>query len=188
MEFRRITRSISACILALAISQVPAPAQEAPEYQIKAAMLYKFALFVQWPSGTFAGPVSPFIVCVLGKDPFGPWLNHEMGGTLAGKHPVEIRHIEKSEDAAACQMVFISRSERPRLKKALAPLKKTHALLISDISPVNEFCLDGGMIDLIIVHNKVRFELNATLAEKKGFKIGSTMKRIATSVKCGEGP
>ena len=188
MEFLKIIWGISACILALTLSQMPVLAQEAPEYQIKAAMLYKFALFVEWPAGAFSGPASPFAVCVLGRDPFGPWLQHEMGKTLVGKHPIEIRYLEKAEDAGGCQMVFISRSERPRLKKVLASLQNTHALLISDISPANEFCLAGGMIGLIIENNKVRFELNATLAGKKGFKIDSTLERVATSVKCGEEP
>ena len=188
MEFLKVIRGISAGILILVFSQIPALAQEAPEYQIKAAMLYKFALFVEWPAGVFSSPQSPFAVCVLGKDPFGPWLYHEMGGTRIGTHPVVIRFPGNARDAGACQIVFISRSEQPRIKDVLAALKNTHALLVSDIRPVDEFCLGGGMIGLIIKNKKVRFELNAALAEKKGFRINSTMKRVATSVKCGEGP
>jgi hypothetical protein len=69
-----------ACAAALTPLLLTEPVQaEAPEYQVKAAMLYKFALFVEWPAKAFATETSPFVACVVGQDPFGKWLQHELG-------------------------------------------------------------------------------------------------------------
>ncbi|HEX8949494.1 MAG TPA: YfiR family protein [Dissulfurispiraceae bacterium] len=187
MEFLRRILAVSAGALVLLFSQMPARAQ-APEYQVKAAMLYKFALFVEWPAKAFASSDSPFVVCVLGKDPFGPYLQQEVGEARVGTHPVEIRRMEKAENARGCHMVFISRSEESRLKQVLAPLRNTSVLIVSDTGDTSEFCRQGGMVGLVMDDGKVRFELNSKAAEQAGLKIDSRLKRIATSAECGEAP
>ncbi len=187
MEFLRIILSAVAGAVLLLLFPVSARAQ-APEYQVKAAMLYRFALFVEWPAREFSTDTSPFVVCVLGKNPFGSWLRQEMGETRVGTHPVEIRRMEKAEAARGCHMVFISRSEEGRLKQALDPLRNASVLIISDVSDINEFCLLGGMIGLVMEDDKVRFELNSKAAEQAGLKIDSRLKRIAKSAECGGAP
>lgn len=160
---------------------------ETPEYQVKAAMLYKFAVFVEWPDKSFSSDTSPFVVGMLGKDPFGPWLQQEMGETSVGTHPVEIRHIEQDE-AAGCHLVFISASEPPRLREMLILLRKTTtALIISDVSDISQFCRWGGMIGLVMEGGKVRFTLNSNAIVQAGLKIDSKLKRIALSTDCGRG-
>lgn len=186
MDFLRIIRAFSAGVLVLMSFQSPVRAQ-APEYEVKAAMLHRFALFVDWPAKAFSTAASPFFVCVVGGDPFGPWLRHEMGGTRIGTHPVEIRY-PGSADAGYCQMIFICRSEQRRLEHVMMLLRSTNALLVSDMRDIGKFCRKGGMIGLIIEDNKVRFELNSRAAARKGFKIDSRMQRIAASVTCGEVP
>jgi len=159
---------------------------EATEYQIKAAMLANFTLFVDWPPRAFSTADSPFVACVLGVDPFGPWLKHELGGRV-GSHPVEIRYLEKAEAAPDCHMVFISRSEQPRLNQELASLRNTSALIVSDCSDITDFCRNGGMIGFVTEGRKVRFDLNANAAAKAGLKIDSKLKRVSGSAQCGEG-
>jgi len=160
---------------------------EATEYQIKAAMLANFALFIDWPATSFSAAGSPFVACVLGNDPFGPWLKHEMGEQV-GRRPVEIRHLEKAEAATGCHMVFISRSEQPRLKQVLASLQTTSALIVTDAGDFTEFCRNGGMIEFVMESGKVRFILNANAAARVGLKIDSKLKRISGSLRCGAGP
>jgi len=159
---------------------------EATEYQIKAAMLANFALFVEWPQAAFSTPDSPFVACVLGVDPFGPFLKHELGERV-GSHPVEIRYLEKAEAAPECHIVFISRSEEQRLKKVLTSLHNKSALIVSDCSDIDEFCRDGGMIGFVMEGHKVRFDLNADAAAKAGLIIDSKLKRVTGSTECGEG-
>ena len=159
---------------------------EAPEYQVKAAILYKFAVFVEWPAKAFSTDTSPFVACVLGRDPFGRWLQQEMGETRVGNHPVEIRHFEQGEDAGGCHLVFIGASEKSRLEQILAPLRSTSALLVSDMGDASQFCRRGGMIGLVMKGAKVRFQVNSKGIEKAGLKIDSRLKRVALSADCGE--
>jgi hypothetical protein len=155
---------------------------QAPEYQVKAAMLANFALFIEWPPVAFATQESPFVACVLGSDPFGPWLRHELGERV-GTHPVEIRHPEEAEQARECHMVFISPSEEPRLAQVLLQLQTASVLSVGDI---DNFCREGGMVAFIMEGNKVRFDLNSGAAEKAGLGIDSKLKRVARSTQCGE--
>lgn len=172
-------------ILIMLLFAIPCQAA-APEYQVKAAMLANFALFVNWPAAVFPSSVSPFVVCVVGEDPFGPWLKSEMGERV-GTHPVEIRHVEKLEKGTPCHLVFVSRSEQSRLKQVLAPLKDSHALIVSDTNRSGDFCREGGTIALTTEGGKVRFELNSKAAAKAGLGVSSNIKRVARSTSCGEG-
>ena len=178
-------RRVTVAIVMLLLGYTPVYA-EATEYQIKAAMLANFALFVDWPPKAFATAESPFVACVLGTDPFGPWLKHELGERI-GSHPVEIRYLEKAEAAPECHLVFISRSEQPRLKEDLTLLRDTSALIVSDCSDIDDFCRNGGIIGFVMEGRKVRFDLNANAAAKAGLKIDSKLKRISGSTECGEG-
>lgn len=159
---------------------------EATEYQIKAAMLANFALFVDWPTAAFSATDSPFVACVVGTDPFGPWLKHELGERV-GSHHVEIRRLKKAEAAQECHMVFISRSEQPQLKQVLASLQNTSALIVSDDGNITDFCRNGGMIGFVMEGRKVRFDLNPNAAARAGLKIDSKLKRVSGSMACGNG-
>jgi len=159
---------------------------EATEYQLKAAMLANFAIFVEWPTTAFSTAESPFVACVVGQDPFGPWLKHELGERV-GSHRVEVRHLESLAAASECHMVFISRSEQRRLKQVLTALRNSRALIVSDASDITDFCRNGGMIAFVMDGRKVRFDLNSSAAEKAGLKIDSKLKRVSGSATCGEG-
>lgn len=176
---------MAAGIVMLLLGYMPVYA-EVPEYQVKAAMLANFALFVDWPDATFPAPGSPFVACVVGSDPFGPWLKHELGERI-DNHRVEIRYLEKAEAAPECHMVFISRSEQPRLKRVLNSLRHASALIVSDAGDITDFCRNGGMIGFVMEGRKVRFDLNADAAARAGLKIDSKLKRLSGSTKCGEG-
>ncbi|HBG07351.1 MAG: hypothetical protein A2075_15455 [Geobacteraceae bacterium GWC2_58_44] len=178
-------RRVAAGIVMLLLGYTPVYA-EATEYQIKAAMLANFALFVDWPPAAFSTAESPFVACVLGEDPFGPWLKHELGERV-GSRRVEIRHLEKAEDAPECHLVFICRSEQPRLKQMLTSLSKTGVLIVGESSDVTDFCRNGGMIGFVMEGRKVRFKLNANAVAKAGLKIDSKLKRVSGSTECGEG-
>jgi hypothetical protein len=177
-----LKRATIISVLMLSVWHTQASAQ-APEYQVKAAMLYKFTLFVEWPAEAFATEASPFIVCVLGIDPFGLWLQQEMGETRVGTHPVEIHHPVDAEAVPPCHMIFVSRSERSRIKRVLKPLRKKNALIVSDVSGIDQFLDQGGMIGLVMEGSKVRFVLNSEAMERAGLKADSRLKRIAKSVK-----
>lgn len=185
MGFLRVISIASAVGLTLLLLELPVRA-EAPEYQVKAAILYKFAVFVEWPAKAFATDTSPFVACVLGQDPFGPWLQQEMGEARVGNHPVTIRHIEPGEAAGDCHLVFIAASEKPRLQEIMPLLRDTTALVVSDVKDISQFCRLGGMITLVTERGKVRFQLNSKAIAQAGLKVDSKLKRVALAADCGE--
>ncbi len=79
------------------------------EYLIKAAILYKFAKFTEWPSGVYAEAAAPFTVCVMGQDPFGKALDSIAGKRIDGR-PVAIRRFAQAEETGHCHLLFISES------------------------------------------------------------------------------
>jgi len=178
-------RRVAVVIILLLLGYTPVHA-EATEYQVKAAMLAHFALFIDWPPAALPTADSPFVACVVGEDPFGSWLKHELGERV-GSHPVKIRYLKKAEAAQECHMIFISRSEQGRLKQVLASLENKVALTVSDARDISYFCRHGGMIGFVMEGRKVRFNLNAEAAAKAGLKIDSKLKRVSGSTLCGEG-
>ncbi len=91
-----------------------APSSGYSDYQIKAAFLYNFAKFTEWPSGTYADASAPLVVCVLGKDAFGKALDALVGKRINGR-PVAVSRLAQVEEAGQYQVVFISESEEERV-------------------------------------------------------------------------
>ena len=180
---RRIRRGVAAGLaLALALACAPSlSAQEAnpTEYQVKAAYLYNFGKFIEWPAST-AGPGNSFSICVLGEDPFGATLDKTIAGeNINGKKAV-VRRFAKLQDAVHCHILFISSTEEARLAEILAVLDGASVLTVSDIP---QFTQRGGMIQFVKEANKVRFEVNLTPAERDGLALNSQLLKVAVNVR-----
>jgi YfiR/HmsC-like len=155
-------------------------AQDNPsEYQLKAAFVYNFAKFVDWPPKVYSGPQSPFSICILGADPFGPVIDDALRGKMVADHPVVVRRDKDAAAARHCQIVFVSASERHRLADILASLKGANALVIGD---VDGFAAAGGAIELTLQDSRVRFAINPGAADGAGLKISSQLLALATIV------
>jgi hypothetical protein len=120
---------LAAASLALALLCAPATrsvagggeADQAPtEYQVKAAFLFNFARFVEWPPRAFTSATEPLGVCVLGEDPFGEALNRVVAGKMLGDRTLMVRRAKKLQELGGCEILFISASERARLPEILA--------------------------------------------------------------------
>jgi YfiR/HmsC-like len=149
------------------------------EYEVKAAYLYNFGRFVEWPAKVSAASES-FSICVLGDDPFGATLDATIAGESINGKKVVLTRITKPQDAASCRILFISSSEESRLKEVLATLDKTSVLTVSDIS---QFTQRGGMIRFVTEANRVRFEVNLAIAEHAGLTLSSQLLKVAVSVR-----
>src|ERR1700722_20610483 len=88
--------------------------QATDEYRVKAVFLYNFAKFVDWPSQAFKGPTDPIVIGVLGKNPFGDALVGTAAGKTMGGRGVQGREVTDAQQAAGCQILFITASERKR--------------------------------------------------------------------------
>ncbi len=155
---------------------------KASEFQVKAAYLYNFGRFVQWPDQGGTDRTEPFEICVLGTDPFGQALDATLaGGTIGGKN-VMAKRISKPQDIDSCRILFISSSEESHLKEDLVALDKTRVLTVSDIPRFSE---RGGMIGFILEGNRVRFDVNLDSAQGAGLTLSSELLKVATNVRKG---
>jgi hypothetical protein len=119
------------------------------EYEVKAAYLYNFGRFVEWPSNLPSRQINEFPICVLGSDPFGPALDTTIAGEkIAGKNVVA-RRIPDVQDAGSCRVLFISSSEDKQVKDILSAVGKLSVLTVSDLP---EFVPQGGMVQFILVY------------------------------------
>ena len=162
----------------LVLGQCSAWAGEFDEYAVKAAYLYNFAKFVEWPPGTFATTDAPLLICIAGDNPFGAAL-----ATLSDKtvenHPVRLRHMPTAGSLAQCHIVFISRTEQGRFRAMLEKLDDLPILSVSDIA---DFTRAGGMIDLVEVEQRIRFNINLSAARRARLRLSSQLLKLATIV------
>lgn len=146
------------------------------EYQVKAAFLYNFAKFVEWPPGTFAGPNAPLVVEVLGEDPFGQSLDEAIGGRSVNGHPLLIHRSRRLEDLRGCQLLFVSSAEQKRMPLILARLEGWPVLTVGEWET---FAESGGIIQFLLEDNRVRFAINLDAATRARLKISSKLLTLA---------
>jgi hypothetical protein len=165
-------------IAALLAAPGVAGGQAAAEYDVKAAFLYNFIQFVDWPEGAFHDGRSTFRVCVLGDDPFGDNLKMIVKEEVAGRK-LALWRMKAMSDPSGCQVLFVSRSERQRLPQILAAVRSTPVLTVGD---TDGFLEKGGIINFVVEGERVRFEINQEMAKQSGLKISSKLLRLATRV------
>jgi hypothetical protein len=173
--FRRLL-GISA-VLVISISAVLAHASSPNEYEVEAAYLYNFGLFVQWPAVSKADAAFP--ICVFGVDPFGKVLDRTLAGQSIGPQSTIPRRISNPQDALGCRIVFVSSSEENNVKQLLSSLGKTAVLTVSDMP---QFLDRGGMIQFVVVNNRVHFEVNLAAARRAGVTLSSQLVKLAVTV------
>lgn len=169
-------------ILLVSVSGARAQANPPSEYQVKAAFLFNFAKFIDWPSNAFAGPQSPFAICILGADPFGKTIDDAMERKMIGDHPVVVQRAKDAADARRCQMVFVSASEKQRTAEIIGRLQGASVLIVGE---TERFADSGGTIELMLEQNHVRFAINTDAAETAGLKISSKLLALAKIVRGG---
>lgn len=161
------------------------PAQEGPsEYQVKAAFLFNFGKFVQWPQSSFTNPQAPFWVCVLGEDPFGSALDDTLRGKAIDGHPVSVTRIKDAASARGCQIVFVGASEKARLPAILGSLRAWNALVVGE---TEGFAASGGGIQFLLEENRVRFAINPDAIRRAGLQVSSRLLALAKIVRDAPG-
>jgi hypothetical protein len=175
----RALAAILFCSL-LIVPRLPAQQSRPNEFQVKAAYLYNFGRFVEWPGEGTSGSGGPFEICVLGADPFGPTLDATLASATIDGKSVMAKRISKPQEVDDCRIVFISSSEESHLKDILAALEKTSVLTVSDIPG---FSQRGGMIGFLLDGNRVRFDVNLAIAKEAGLTLSSELLKVATNVR-----
>ena len=157
-----------------------APEQkQAAEYTLKAAVLCNLARFVEWPVRAAGLTNGPLVIGVLGVDPFGSALDEATKDQTVQGRKLAARRFGLADDPSACHLLFISRSEADRLPALLARLRGSGVLTVSEIS---RFAERGGMVNLVMKEDRVRFEISVVAAEREGVAISSKVLKYATIV------
>jgi len=159
-------------------------AQEPPvtEYQLKAAFLFNFAQFVEWPADAAPDSTAPVVIGVLGDDPFGPVLDETVRGERVGSRGFEVRRFRTAGEVTRCDILFISRSEAGRMGDILAALDHRPVLTVSD---ADDFDRQGGMIRFVTEHSRIRLRVNLDATAAAGLTLSSKLLRLAEVVGTG---
>jgi len=174
---RRVLWAMGVVVLFLNGTRAQSPT--ASEYQVKAAFLFNFAKFVEWPASSFSDASAPLRICVFGRDPFGEELRNITKEKTVNGHKLEVSQVLDLQVARTCQVLFIASSETARLKQILESLRGTDALTVGD---TKGFVEQGGMINFVLENSRVQFEVNRKAAEQGGLKISSKLLSVAKLV------
>lgn len=149
--------------------------QAVPEYSMKAAYLYNFALLTTWPS---AAPAGPFTLCVYGQDTFGPALGVLNGKDVNGQK-IQVRHIERTEDALHCRLIFINETNEGRVAQLVNKVGRAPILTVVDDGLARPA---GAMISLAPENRRLTFEVNATAVRQANLQVSSQLLQFAAKV------
>jgi YfiR/HmsC-like len=146
------------------------------EYEIKAAFLYNFAKFIQWPPHVFASSDAPLTLCVLGSDPFGPTLDDTVRAEHVEGRPIAVARPGDPGAAAGCHIVFVSSSEEARFAGILSRLDRRVILTVGE-GP--SFLAAGGHVSFFLEGNHVRFAVNTAALRECDLQVSSKLLRVA---------
>lgn len=179
MLLKRLTVFVLPTLLLFSVlGQAKAQQSQSLEYKIKAAFLYNFAKFVEWPIQKNEDISLPFVLCILGDDPFGAELDIIQKKNIKGRRIV-IKRLSTLDDCESCHILFINLGEKDMLKETLLHIKNKSVLTVSD---AKGFARAGGIIGFVKKENKIRFEINLSAVNKAGIQISSNLLKLATIV------
>jgi hypothetical protein len=175
-----MARMLSLFLLLGASLQLSAEAPAFDEYQVKAAFLYNFAKFVEWPTGTFASSTDPIGICIVGQNPFGSVLENMVRGKKVGDRAVAVRRFPDTLQTSQCQILFIGAAEWKRTRALLDAVKSPGILTVGE---TDDFTDLGGMIAFRLDGPRVRIKVDLQTAERGHLRISSKLLSLAEIVK-----
>jgi hypothetical protein len=152
---------------------------EVGEYQVKAAYLFNFSKFVEWPPKSFSSASSPIVICILGEDPFAGSLEEAIRNkTVAGRGLI-VRSMAGLADGKSCHMLFVGLTEWRHSHPAIANLTGSGVLTVGETT---DFTTSGGMIAFKLDAGRVRFQINLAAIRRAPVQISSKLLSLAEIV------
>jgi hypothetical protein len=177
-KIARVIHIMAMCVGMCVVSDVQA--QSLSDYQVKAAFLYNFAKFVEWPPEAFSDGGAPFVIGVVGEDPLSGDLERIVGGKTANGRRIIVRRLRGGQELRNCHILFISSSENYRLSQIMNSLQGANTLTVGE---ADEFTRHGGIINFFEENDKLRFKINVNSAERARLKISSRLLALARVVR-----
>jgi len=150
------------------------------EYEVKAGFLCNLASFCTWPPESFDGPDAPIVVGVLGEDPFGELLDRVAEGRRAAGRPFVVKRFAAPDGVEPCHVLFVSRSEKHRIDRALAPVRGRGVLVVGDS---RGFLERGGVVNFAIRDSRVRLEIQVDEARRRRLALSAHLLKLARLVR-----
>ncbi|OHB69625.1 MAG: hypothetical protein A2V70_15660 [Planctomycetes bacterium RBG_13_63_9] len=172
--------SFCAVIVRTVAAQIPGQALVDREHAIKAVYVLKFAGYVTWPEGAFPDAESPLVIGSIGANPIDPYLDRIASRQKVAGRPIVVRRFETVQQYQPCQILFVGRLVDPEHQQAV--LQRLGNAPVLSVGEMPGFAERGGVINFYIAGNKVRFEINRTVAEAKDLKISSKLLALAKIV------
>jgi|SRR5579871_3373014 len=174
------TQTLFAAIVLAALHFPMAQGQTIDEYQVKAAFLYNFAKFVDWPVQSFKSPVDPIAICLFGPSPFGNSLEDAVDRKVVGGRTFVVRRISDAPHTGSCHILFVASSEQRHFKAVIPDLSMIGVLIVGE-SP--GFAAEIGIVNFKLEEGRVRIEINVHAAERANLRISSKLLSLAEIVK-----
>jgi len=169
---QRLTLLIS---LAVALLHPIAASAEPTDVSVKAAFLPRFVRYVTWPTAAMPHGSDPFVLCVIGSDPFGQLLDQAAGSqSIDGRHII-VRRMNSTAAAGDCQVAFVASN---RLDE-LSDFGGRPVLTVTDGAAAGP----RGIIQFAVVGGRVRFFIDQALAERRHLNISSRLLALALGVR-----
>jgi hypothetical protein len=170
---------LAACMCFIITSHVCGQNFSSREYNIKAVFLFNFTQFVEWPANAFARTDAPFVIGILGDDPFGTYIDETVAGEKVKGHTISVQRFRDVNEIKSCHILFISNSYTARVREILGSLQTKNTLTVSDIP---NFARNGGMICFTKQENKIKLQINPSTAKGADLNISSKLLRLAEIV------
>jgi hypothetical protein len=162
-------------ILAL-LAPLPTPAATSREYQIKAAFLFNFAQFTEWPPEALADPQAPLVIGILGSNPFGDFVEQTVRNELVHGRRIAVEYYTKVTEIKTCHILYVGQSEADRLERVREAVKGKPVLTVSDIENAGTH---GIMIEFLTAQNRIRFRIDAETAKAARLVLSAKLLRVA---------
>lgn len=176
----RLRRALCGLLLSVSGATFGADATDTREYQIKAAFLYNFTRFVEWPASSFADAGSPIVIGAYCADPFGAVLKAIVKGRTVNGRGIVARKLDTVELATSAHVVFVCAAKDTEFAHIESVVDGRPVLTVGE---TDAFAEAAGIIRFVLDEEKVRFEINMAAAERAGLKVSAQLQKLATAVR-----
>lgn len=165
-------------VLSLTMWRAATLAQDVTEPSLKAAFIYSFAKFTEWPTDALAA-TKPFVACVVGDEQTGDALERAVKGRSLTGHPVIVEKVPVSGSLRSCHLLYVSNLVPSQAAQVITSIRTLPVLTISDM---DDFMRLGGIAQVFVENGKMRFDMNYALAKRNHLQLSSKLLSLASNV------
>ena len=176
---RAYPATMTIALLLWVSASLPGFCQGVSDEQVKAAYLYSFAKFIEWPAASFQTPSTPFQFCVVNNRSFQAELDRTVKGKSVAGRTIAVLSVLDAEQSRSCHLLYVDASQEHQSREILRALHGAHILIVGD---TRNFIDGGGTIGFLVEDERVHFEINLKKATVAGLYVSSRLLSVAKRV------